>query len=189
MGTQRNQTVYRPWRPEEVEVLKEMYRAWPLEYDRLPGRTRQQIHSKASRLGLTRRAEVGSLYAHVTPTQWAYLAGIIDGEGTIHVFDGNTKRVRNGREYTVRGARRIVSVANTDEGLVAWLRETFPESGQYTQMPNPGAQFARKVPVHHVRWTRSGALQELLTGLIPYLIVKKEKAVALLDHINSLGET
>lgn len=160
-------------------MLKEMYRTWPVDYSALPSHSRGAIHTKAMRLGLTMRRGVGSLYAHVSPVEWAYLAGIIDGEGTIHVFDGNVER--DGR--TVRGARRIVSVANTDEALIAWLRAKFPESNLYTQHPNEGEQFARKIPVHHVRWTRSGALRELLTGLLPYLIVKKEKAVRLLEHL------
>lgn len=178
MGTKRDQTNYEAWTPEEVEVLKEMYQQWPIEYDRLPGRARQQIHSKAYRLGLSGRRSVENPYSEIVPTEWAYLAGIVDGEGTIGLYETGLQEAGK----TIRGARREVSVANTDLALIAWLRSTFPESGIQTQPPD--LAFGRKVSVHHVRWTRAGALRYLLLGMLPYLIVKKEKALRLLAHID-----
>ena len=168
-----------PWTPEEVEVLKDMYKTWPIDYSRLPGRTRPVIHTKAYRLGLAGRRMMENPYAHVTPTEWAYLAGIVDGEGSIGLYTTRTKS----EGKTIRGVRRVLTIANTDENLLAWLRSTFPETNEYVQAPD--LDFGRKVPVTHIRWTRAGALRHLLLGILPYLIIKKEKAVRLLEHIET----
>lgn len=160
-------------------MLAEIYKTWPVDYSRLPARERGAIHAKAYKLGLAGRRTMTNPYAAVPATSWAYLAGIIDGEGTIGLYE--TGLQEGGK--TVRGARRVVSVANTDEALIEWLQVTFPESNFYTQAPD--LAFGRKVPVHHVRWTRTGAIRHLLVGMLPYLIVKKEKAMRLLAHIDN----
>lgn len=164
-----------------MTMLKEAYGKWPVVIpSALEARhARHSIHTKASRLGLTRGATLGKQYAHVTPEEWAYMAGIVDGEGTIHIFDPVEGR-RNGN--------RVVSVANTDAELIRWLKVTFPGCGTYVQHHTVRAdgRFGHNKPVTHVRWTRTAFIQELLEGMLPYLIIKKEKAMSMLDRFSAL---
>lgn len=160
------------WTDEEVELLKQAYKVWPVRFDLLPHRDRQSIHSKAYRLGLSGRRTAERMFSGVTPEEIAYFAGIFDGEGTIGCYAGN----------------RVVSVASTTDDLIDWMMAKFPGGSIYTQPWDPEQQdgpFFHRKPVHHVRWTRMSVMAELLELCMPYLIVKKDKAQRMLENIAS----
>ena len=50
----------------------------------------------------------------------AYTAGIVDGEGSIHIFKSKTKQGSAGFKIEMR-----VSVSNTNEYLCQWLKMQF----------------------------------------------------------------
>jgi hypothetical protein len=98
---------------------------------------------------------------------YAYAAGIIDGEGTIHI----QKRMRPKRcknpAYSL-----IVSAVNTDKPLIDWLQKKF--GGNHT---------AKRLPPNDRRrpyweWRRTGkAAAQILEKILPYLKQKREKAI------------
>jgi hypothetical protein len=99
----------------------------------------------------------------------AYLAGIVDGEGNIHIAKPGKRSVR-------------VSVANTSAELIDWLRGI----GGYVTTNRrcfPATRKSQKIvfcwAVH--AWTTNF---DLLSQIVPHMIIKKAKAedaLALLD--------
>jgi hypothetical protein len=102
-----------------------------------------------------------------TIAQLAYLAGIVDGEGSIYIgnFSSNPK---TGNPYY----QTNMEVTNTDEKLIDWLVNNFNgRRYKYTEKQTP--KNSRR-PVH--RWILSGDdLTELCHLLLPYLIIKKRQ--------------
>ena len=106
----------------------------------------------------------GNKMKNYTIAQLAYLAGIVDGEGSIYIgnFSSNPK---TGNAYY----QTNMEVTNTDESLISWLVDNFGgRSYAYTDKQTP--KTSRK-PVF--RWIISGdSLTELCHLMLPYLIVK-----------------
>lgn len=92
---------------------------------------------------------------------WQYLAGLLDGEGSI----GTTK---TGRRRNVIGR---VQIANTDTVLLELLRAEF---GGSISVRKTGAKPGWK-PFASIAWTNRGA-QRVLEGTLPYLLVKRSQA-------------
>lgn len=85
----------------------------------------------------------------------AYLAGIIDGEGTI---------------YAIRRRRSVrVYVVNTDERLIRWLEREF---GGLVYRREPRHGWKAKFEWHVV----SRDVSRILTLVLPYLVIKREQA-------------
>ena len=108
------------------------------------------------------------LLSEISEQDWAYLAGIIDGEGNIR--------------FAVRGNRKSsyetrVSIYNTDVGLINWILGKF--GGSTFDHANNNHRFGHK-SVHKVYWASSDDVRRILTGTQPYMIVKKRVATALL---------
>lgn len=102
-----------------------------------------------------------------TISQLAYLAGIIDGEGSIYIgnFSSNPK---TGTKYY----QTNIEVTNTDKALITWLVEHIGgRMSKYTFKQTP--KNSRK-PVY--RWIASGnLLTHLCHLLLPYLVIKKKQ--------------
>lgn len=98
-------------------------------------------------------------------TKLAYLAGIIDGEGTI-----NCQYFKARKEYRLR-----LYVVNTDKKLIDWLHNNF---GGYVYL-------AKRHKLNHPNWkdkyewiyVPSKDDKDLIKSLIPYLVIKKEQMV------------
>lgn len=102
-----------------------------------------------------------------TIAQIAYLAGIIDGEGSIYIgnFSCNPKT-------KVPYYQTNIQVTNTDKPLIDWLYEIF------------GGLFSKRTPKQHASnsrkqayiWTASGdRVTHLCELILPYLIAKKRQ--------------
>lgn len=157
-----------PWSTEELDRLRQAYEVWPPRYDLLPGRSRSSLHQKAHKLGLSNRRVVDRALSHLAPTDWAYLAAFIDGEGSISL--GHARSV----------AKLIAT--NTNDDVIQWLHDKFPGGSwsTYTRKPGDderkGFQGTTK-PCHHISWVRHDLVYEMLTGMLPYLIIKKDRAL------------
>ena len=101
--------------------------------------------------------------------KWAYLAGIVDGEGTISV-----------RFYPKRNERSIaIQVGNTSSKLLNYLYDTFGgtiDRGYKTK----GNKLFRL-------WKVAGSIicKRFLIGLKPYLVIKEDQAETALEFIKS----
>lgn len=100
----------------------------------------------------------------LTIAEAAYIAAMIDGEGTI----------------SVRGSRSVrIAVINTDEALIAFLCSFGGAAGVREQIPNRRTCFAWTIGHRQdVRW--------LLSQVEPYMIVKRQKALDALALVDDL---
>lgn len=155
--------------PEEVESWVRLYEGG-LSFASIAsrvgaGRTTVQRHLKgrvhARPAGLRPRS-----LRILTQTESAYLAGIIDGEGSV-VFSRDARRNRT--------TLRLV-VANTNEELVAWLGSLAGTIRWY--LPKRG-----RLMMGH--WTVSvkADLIPLLLAVEPYSIIKKRLVIKALDFL------
>lgn len=105
--------------------------------------------------------------------KWAYLAGLIDGDGTIVV--GRQSRT-NGYNY-----KPWVCVCSTEPKLVKWLVTVF--GGQFYKLRTISDK--HKIPY---QWMAADVkhIETILTGVLPYLVMKKDRAENVLNYL-SLG--
>ena len=114
----------------------------------------------------------------MTPTESAYVGGIIDGEGCIEFKRRKTKRNdRPGKPiHNVLVVR--MEVPQVDKRLIDYLMEITKEGTRdikrYPSHPTWHDQHRWRVGYHGV--------YRVLKQVYPYLIVKKEKAKQLIDH-------
>lgn len=100
-----------------------------------------------------------------SPTECAYLAGIIDGEGSIYIgkFIGN----RRSPHYQTN-----IEVSNTSEELIDWLHSTFGGArSEYT--PNQTPKNSRKKVYRWSAW--SDQVEHLCELIQPYIVIKKRQ--------------
>lgn len=111
-------------------------------------------------------------------TELAYAAGIVDGEGYLAIrMRANQKGVKY---HTV-----TVTVANTDLGLIEWLRATFGGTTRINQRSNHN-------PAHkqlHVWQLNTKAAEVFLREIEPFLIVKRKQAQICLALRDRVGKT
>lgn len=112
----------------------------------------------------------GDVTVLLTKEQAAYIAGIIDGEGSISLVQSFAKRTNGRYVYP------LVRVANTAQSLVDWLLDVVGfGSMQYVTRSNEKCK-----PVWHVSWAASEAIQ-VLREVEPYLVIKKDRARIAID--------
>ena len=116
----------------------------------------------------------------MTPTERAYVGGIIDGEGYIECRWVN--RIRRDRKGTPTYRTLVVrlEVPQVDKRLIDWLMEITKEGTRdikrYPKHPTYQDQHRWRVGYHGV--------YRVLKQVYPYLIVKKQKAKLVIDHYN-----
>lgn len=131
----------------------------------IPSKSRKQILSKIRYLGynyrlMESRRNAGRTLS-LTETEKAYIAGIIDGEGTIG-FHAD-KRRNNGLLYQPR-----VSIANCDRSLLEWVENKLC--------------FGH---IHRVEFeVNNYDVIPLLKAIRPYLRVKKKQADSMLEFVD-----
>ena len=106
--------------------------------------------------------------------EWAYVAGIIDGEGCIGMYK---LKPRKSHRWTTPRYYLSVCVINRSYPLMEWLKEIFG-----------GKVSARKKgKAHHNqawRWLLSSSeIEVFLKGILPHLIVKRNQAELALRYI------
>jgi hypothetical protein len=112
------------------------------------------------------------------PTQnvdWSYLAALVDGEGTLSLYHhGGISS--SGSNYDSTACR--MSIYNTFEPIMKWLVQTF--GGVYYAK-------SRRNPKHKIEydWRPKGRKNQenFLLGILPYLKIKREQALILLEYI------
>jgi hypothetical protein len=116
-----------------------------------------------------------------TIVQLAYLAGIVDGEGSIYIgnFSCNPK---DGTPYY----QTNIEVTNTDENLINWLMLNIGgRRNTYTAAQTP--KNSRRTVY---RWIASGdLLTNLCHFLLPYLVIKKRQCEIMIKMRQTFEET
>lgn len=118
---------------------------------------------------------------HYTPVQCAYLAGIIDGEGSIYIGNYSRSKV-TGTEYY----QTAIEVTNTAESLIDWLiTHIGGRKNCYTAKQTP--QNSRK-PVF--RWIATGDLvTHICKYIYPYLVIKIRQCEIMMEMRKTYDET
>jgi len=100
----------------------------------------------------------------ITKTDLAYIAGLLDGEGTISISNQFYMAVR---------------IRNTDKEAMHWLKGIFPLARLYTIMP--------RQPTHKTSYSlelSGDNASDLLKHLLPFLRIKKRQALLAIHFIN-----
>lgn len=105
-----------------------------------------------------------------TIAEAAYMAGLMDGEGTF--FIGNYSNTRNGFFQTV------LRVTSTDKCMIEWIYNTFGGwMSEYTS-----AQRAKNCKSAVFSWSCTGdRLTHICETILPYLTAKRKQAEILLQ--------
>lgn len=109
----------------------------------------------------------------MTPTEAAYLAGMIDGEGSIGLFV-NYAPSRRGGAVTSR-----IKIGMCDEPLVRWLHK-LTDSGNVTSWRNHHNKIWKRCFV--VTW-HGYAAAEIIPQVWPYLRLKRPQAKILMQWV------
>ena len=167
----------RPWLPEEDGILLELYGTLrPPQIAEELGRTVGSVHHRAEVLGLMSRRwssefrrrqslpRKGQPFTGLPePAAAGYVAGIIDGEGSI-----------------LGPPRVVVSVTTTTESLALALRTlvggTVAGPYLYARHKRFGNQLCKLKPQYHWNFSSQYEVYRLLKRLRPYLVVKAEEA-------------
>ena len=102
----------------------------------------------------------GALILPVSNMSWQYLAGFLDGEGCF-------KSYRNGG----RIARPRITVGQKDREVLDRIQEFLGTSNAVTLSRD----------CYYLQYNRLSVVLYILTGIFPYLIVKRRDAQAILD--------
>ena len=94
----------------------------------------------------------------------AYLAGIIDGEGSIYIGNFSSNKKTGALYYQTN-----IEVTNTDPNLIKWLTDNFGgRTNVYTKNQTP-----KNSTKTIYRWIVSGVLLERIChAVLPYLVIK-----------------
>lgn len=107
-----------------------------------------------------------------TKAELAYLAGIVDGEGSFSLAPTR----KSSHIYVCR-----LSVGNTNPLIIAWLRRYFGGNVASEHRQNP-----KHKPVW--RWTASGSeLTRITEAVLPFLVGKVEQARIILAYRQTLA--
>jgi hypothetical protein len=109
-------------------------------------------------------------------TDLAYMAGIIDGEGSIGFYKNYINTIHEWH-YNTR-----LSITNTDLALINWLQDTF--SGKIYVIP-PDKNHLGKKPVYRWHLNKKQEILNLLIDILPYLRLKKLQAELVIDYISN----
>jgi len=112
------------------------------------------------------------------PTEAAYVAGIIDGEGWVEYRYVNRKRNTRPGKPTYRTLIIRMEVPQVDGRLIDYLMETTAEGNRDMKYfpKNPNAQNQHRWRVSH------HGVYRILKQVYKHLIVKREKAKLVIDY-------
>jgi hypothetical protein len=124
-----------------------------------------------------------------TIAQIAYLAGILDGEGTISICD---KRIMKRKSKGIRKTNKVyrarvnfstnVTVCNTDPVIIDWLVANFGGSVSYSKRQKTNWK-------QKITWIMPTAqISIILEKVLPYLVLKKEQAKLMIEARKTFDE-
>jgi hypothetical protein len=129
------------------------------KYEVEPGHIRVVLRQ----MNLIEKQKTGLPECTATKEQLAYAAGILDGEGCIHI---SSRKTKGDMPCICLG----VAISNTDRRVIDWLLDTFKAGAVFTRP----AKERRK---ESYSWSlQSEQAEDFLTLVRPYLIIKGEQA-------------
>jgi hypothetical protein len=122
---------------------------------------------------------------NLSDTQWAYLAAMMDGEGSFSISRGGRKPdPLHGHPKGYMNYQLKVCLGNTNRKLIDWLLDTVGGGCYVGHRP--------KTDKHKVgyNWQLHGKVEqkEMILGVLPYLLLKKEQALVALEMLAIEGK-
>ena len=112
-------------------------------------------------------------FSQIPEVKVAYFAGIVDGEGSIII--PSKKNLRVG-----------LFIANTHRGVLEWVLENFP-CGNLRLVKRKKRRDHEVCYQVYIQGTRN--VYQLLLGILPYLIIKKDRALHCIKFLeNKYGD-
>ena len=102
----------------------------------------------------------------LTNTDLAYLAGIIDGEGSIGIY----ARAKGSSNYFLK-----LMIANTSEPLIKWIRTRFGGATVFTRYDNPAHRPTWNITIYQQH------VADVLRACRPYMVAKADQADLAID--------
>ena len=120
----------------------------------------------------------------VPETDRAYIAGLFDGEGSIHFKRGIEKKKKHkGKGHRLSNSLRLsMEITMTDKSVLIWVHEVLGV-GTLTKKPRKGKRKDGTPYLMQYRWRCTFRDAYYVCCLIyPYSITKLEKVKQILDH-------
>jgi hypothetical protein len=174
------------WTKNEIKIMNNNY-LWDSRANLLkllPGRSWVVIKSFGFFLGLHRR-RYATLFqennyeylGEISSVEWSYIAGFIDGEGHLQMDE---RKWNGGRPSTYFVN---IKICNTNKDVMDWIskklrirvckRERHLENKKWKDTYNVDITSLKRVYI-------------ILSKLLPYLIIKRDKAIEIIDYIEGL---
>lgn len=171
---------YKYWTDNETKYLKENFKTKHLrEIAKDLGRTYGSITNRFKKLKLyyIKNQMPKRPFPKISNEEWAYIAGIVDGEGTIS-FKRNRKTgtVRKSKES---GISPLVTISTTSPILAEYFMGLNQKS--YCTKTRP----KHCLPVYATRIGSLADIREFLKQILPYLKIKFDDASNTLEFCNS----
>jgi len=157
---------------KELETVRNLYPTTNLkEIARKLGKSEATIRYVAHKVGAHKAFVIPQL--HLTEAEKGYIAGILDGEGTIavHVRSGEGRKYKFGF-----GVQPYIGVANTKPELIHWLH--YKLGGRHYSRSNNLVKRAYLWQISDI-----ARIYAILKQVMPYLILKRENAVLVLELV------
>lgn len=168
------------WSDSDQQKLKDVYQSSTNKelLNLFPQRSIQGIQTKARQIGLAKDWSDAAhflSYSHLSQTDLAYLAGIIDGEGHITIISA-----RKGKLFVP-----VIGVANSSPEITGFL-ETVPFywKAEEPEVKQNGRIIKQRRPIYRYRIVGMRILS-LLKVLSPYLRAKKQQCMIVMQYIKS----
>lgn len=119
------------------------------------------------------------------PTDLAYMAGIVDGEGCFYI--GLIPK-KSGDGYATEHYRGLLKIDNTEHILIDWLNKIFSGTNSAATRFTSTQKFTREV----FSWIATGdRLLDLCEQILPYLTIKKKQCEIMIKfrktYVQKLG--
>lgn len=163
------------WTETEKQKLRELYatmRYYKEISKHFPGRTKYAIMQRVKILGLKRNSIGKQSPLAIRSEQAAYMAGLIDGEGTVSLRTITRSARKKG--FSIAS---YVAVYNCNTKVVKWIHETTRLGHVRKRCQN---SFTRRPVWEWVIRDLVGSAC-LLRTVLPYLIIKRQQAMLVLD--------
>lgn len=165
---------YRKWTEKEISYLKKNYTKMTAnKIGKEICRKTNEITSKAHVLGIKKFIISEPMLTRLTEIQLSYLAGIIDGEGSILLCKSR------------HGLRPCISLCMTDKETIQTIVRWLKSSKIHIHECKPQRENQRCKFVFRIEIRRINEVLGLLIALFPYLITKKERAHLLMEFCKS----
>ena len=170
----------RPWTQSEIDILEREYATESnKELCELLNRSASSVSVKIWELGLRERTIRNLQPTQLSPTEAAYIAGFLDGEGSFRfmIIWRNGKPIR---------ATPVIEGTNSDKSVVEWICQIGRTSGRWATQARYKAienRYLEPHPIYHFSITGNQRVKGLLLAILPYLHVKKNAALNMLKFI------